>query len=89
MTAIRSLRAKTSSRSSEISRTAAPASRTSLILPWIYSTAPTSKPRVGCAATIGSDLALRIYFYDDTHGNTGKIHVGFIGPHYLMPNTKS
>ena len=37
----------------------------------------------------GSDLAPRIYFYDDTHGNTGKIHVGFIGPHYLMPNTKS
>lgn len=28
----------------------------------------------------------RIYFYDDTKGNTGKVHIGFIGPHDLMPN---
>lgn len=28
----------------------------------------------------------RIYFHDDTMGNTGKVHVGFIGPHDLMPN---
>ena len=28
----------------------------------------------------------RIYFYDDTRGNTGKVHIGFIGPHDLMPN---
>ena len=26
----------------------------------------------------------RIYFHDDTLGNTGKVHIGFIGPH--MPN---
>jgi hypothetical protein len=31
--------------------------------------------------------APRVYFYDDTTGTTGKIHVGFIGPHDLMPNT--
>lgn len=29
----------------------------------------------------------RIYFHDDTKGVTGKVHVGFIGPHDLMPNT--
>lgn len=31
----------------------------------------------------------RVYFFDDTKGVTGKIHVGFIGPHDLMPNTKT
>ena len=28
----------------------------------------------------------RIYFHDDTKGATGKVHIGFIGPHDLMPN---
>lgn len=37
----------------------------------------------------GGDLAPRIYFYDDAGGPTGKVHVGFVGPHHLMPNTKS
>jgi hypothetical protein len=37
----------------------------------------------------GGDLAPRVYFYDDTGGSTGKVHVGFVGPHHLMPNTKS
>jgi len=37
----------------------------------------------------GKDLAPRVYFHDDTDGSTGKVHIGFIGPHYLMPNTKS
>lgn len=37
----------------------------------------------------GGNLAPRIYFYDDTAGTTGKVHVGFVGPHYLMRNTKS
>lgn len=40
-------------------------------------------------ATGGGDLAPRVYFYDDTNGKTKKIHIGFIGPHYLMRNTKS
>lgn len=31
----------------------------------------------------------RLYFHDDTRGTTKKIHVGFYGPHYLMPNTKT
>jgi hypothetical protein len=31
----------------------------------------------------------RVYFYDDTKGRTRKVHVGFIGPHRLMPNTKT
>lgn len=30
-------------------------------------------------------LAPRVYFHDDTRGRTGKVHVGFIGPHNLMP----
>ena len=28
----------------------------------------------------------RIYFHDDSKGLTGKIHIGFIGPHDRMPN---
>ena len=28
----------------------------------------------------------RIYFYDDTRGQSGKVHIGFVGPHDLMPN---
>ena len=31
----------------------------------------------------------RIYFHDDTKGVTGKVHVGFFGPHDLMPNTRT
>lgn len=34
----------------------------------------------------GGNLAPRVYFLDDTGGVTGKIHVGFVGPHYLVPN---
>lgn len=34
----------------------------------------------------GGDLAPRVYFYDDTGGLTRKVHVGLIGPHYLVPN---
>lgn len=37
----------------------------------------------------GGDLAPRIYFYDDTKGATGLVHVGFVGPHHLVPNTKA
>jgi hypothetical protein len=36
----------------------------------------------------GTDIP-RIYFYDDTKGSTGLIHVGFFGPHRYMENTKS
>ncbi|MCY4621631.1 MAG: hypothetical protein OXD34_07345 [bacterium] len=28
----------------------------------------------------------RIYYFDDTKGETGKVHVGFIGPHSQVPN---
>lgn len=35
----------------------------------------------------GTPNAPRIYFYDDTRGNTGKVHVGFIGPHKLVPTS--
>lgn len=31
----------------------------------------------------------RIYFHDDTRGNTGKVHIGFIGPHDSMPNNSA
>ena len=34
----------------------------------------------------GGPLAPRIYFYDDTGGKTGKVHIGFFGPHDHMPN---
>lgn len=34
----------------------------------------------------GGNLAPRVYFHDDTSGVTGKVHVGFVGPHYLVPN---
>lgn len=34
----------------------------------------------------GGNLTPRVYFLDDTGGTTGKIHVGFVGPHYLVPN---
>ncbi len=34
----------------------------------------------------GGPLIPRVYFYDDTRGSTGKVHVGFIGPHEHMPN---
>lgn len=37
----------------------------------------------------GGSLAPRVYFHDDTGGKTKRMHVGFIGPHYLVPNTKS
>lgn len=37
----------------------------------------------------GGNLAPRVYFFDDTAGATKRVHVGFVGPHYLMPNTKS
>ncbi|MDC0359156.1 hypothetical protein OAM92_00330 [Acidimicrobiales bacterium] len=37
----------------------------------------------------GGPLAPRIYFHDDTGGITGKIHIGFFGPHRHMPNTKT
>lgn len=37
----------------------------------------------------GGDLAPRIYFHDDTGGATGRVHVGFVGPHHLVPNTRA
>ncbi|WP_255491855.1 MULTISPECIES: hypothetical protein [unclassified Actinotalea] len=37
----------------------------------------------------GGDIAPRVYFYDDTAGAIRKVHVGFVGPHYLVPNTRS
>ena len=37
----------------------------------------------------GGDNIPRIYFFDDTKGATGKVHVGFFGPHRYMENSKS
>jgi hypothetical protein len=34
----------------------------------------------------GENHIPRVYFYDDTKGATGKVHVGFIGPHFLVEN---
>ena len=35
----------------------------------------------------GTPNAPRIYFYDDTRAATGKVHVGFIGPHSKVPTS--
>ena len=35
----------------------------------------------------GSGLIPRVFFHDDTGGKTRKIHIGFIGPHYLVPTS--
>lgn len=35
----------------------------------------------------GNHQIPRIYFYDDRHGPTHKVHIGFFGPHRHMPNT--
>jgi hypothetical protein len=37
----------------------------------------------------GGNNIPRVYFHDDTDGATGKFHIGFVGPHYLVENTKS
>ena len=34
----------------------------------------------------GGNLEPRVYFYDDTSGVTKKMHIGLVGPHYLVPN---
>ena len=57
MTAIRSARASTSSSSVETIRTAAPSSRLATIRRWMYSIEPTSRPRVGWAATSSGPVA--------------------------------
>ena len=35
----------------------------------------------------GSGHIPRVFFYDDTRGKTKNIHIGFIGPHYLVPTS--
>lgn len=35
----------------------------------------------------GSAYIPRVFFYDDTGGATGKMHIGFIGPHSLVPTS--
>lgn len=35
----------------------------------------------------GSSFIPRVFFHDDTGGSTGKMHIGFIGPHYLVPTS--
>jgi hypothetical protein len=37
----------------------------------------------------GGPLAPRVYFHDDTRGPTGRVHIGFIGPHKYMENTRT
>lgn len=37
----------------------------------------------------GSVLIPRVYFYDDTRGATGLVHIGFIGPHKHIDNTRT
>jgi len=35
----------------------------------------------------GSSIIPRVFFHDDTHGPTRKMHIGFIGPHHLVPTS--
>ena len=35
----------------------------------------------------GNHQIPRIYFYDDRKGATGKVHIGYFGPHRHVPNT--
>ncbi len=42
-----------------------------------------------CKIGGGGTLVPRIYFHDDTKGRTGRVHVGFIGPHREMPNAST
>jgi hypothetical protein len=35
----------------------------------------------------GNHQIPRIYFHDDRHGVTGKVHIGYFGPHRHVPNT--
>ena len=37
--------------------------------------------------TIGNQSIPRIHFHDDTQGTTGRVHIGFIGPHSLTPTS--
>jgi len=37
----------------------------------------------------GNHQIPRIYFHDDRHGATRKVHIGFFGPHRHVPNTLS
>lgn len=37
----------------------------------------------------GGPIAPRIYFHDDTRGATGRVHVGFVGPHRHLENTRT
>ena len=37
----------------------------------------------------GGGLAPRIYFYDDTKGATGLVHIGFVGPHRYIRNAST
>ena len=39
--------------------------------------------------TGGGPTIPRVYVFDDTKGSTASIHVGFFGPHDLMPNTRT
>ena len=45
-------------------------------------------PHLKIAAKGGENIP-RIYFHDDAKGKTGKIHIGFIGPHRLVPTKRS
>lgn len=35
----------------------------------------------------GGSQIPRVFFHDDTKGTTGKIHIGFVGPHFLVPTS--
>lgn len=45
-------------------------------------------PHLKIAAKGGENIP-RIYFHDDAKGKTKKIHIGFIGPHRLVPTKRS
>jgi hypothetical protein len=51
---------------------------------------PEGLKKMVCHAKIqmrGNDHIPRVYFFDDTRGPTKKVHIGFIGPHFLVPTS--
>ena len=35
----------------------------------------------------GGGVAPRLHYLDDTNGRTGRVHIGYLGPHLISPLT--
>lgn len=69
-----------------------PKLRNARMLPVAVEVAASGRVYMGAHLKIsegGGARAPRVYFLDDTGGVTGRVHVGLVGPHSLVPNTKT